>query len=92
MTETNQFGHELDRTVHRKANSNGKNVRVYHLREDCQYLNGDDVPQIDCKLRTLPEHRPCRRCEKAVDYEKGSDNRGLRQIMADIDGVEKIRY
>ncbi|AFH23002.1 hypothetical protein OSG_eHP40_00175 [environmental Halophage eHP-40] len=52
--ETNEYGHELDRTVWRKGNDNGKNVSVYHTREDCQYLKTNAAQRFRANSELCP--------------------------------------
>jgi hypothetical protein len=77
--ETNEYGHSLDRTVWRKGNDNGKNVSVYHTREDCQYLKTNAASTIPCKLRTLPSHRPCKGCTGDIDRTGPAEFKGLTE-------------
>jgi hypothetical protein len=83
--ETNEYGHELDRTVWRKGNDNGKNVSVYHTREDCQYLKTNAASTIPCKLRTLPSHRPCKGCTGDIDRTGPAEFKGLRNMVNSVD-------
>jgi hypothetical protein len=69
-SETNEHGHELYRTVWRKANNNGKNAAIYHLSPKCSYLESNDVNPIANELRELPHHRPCKGC-MGVNYRAG---------------------
>ena len=83
--ETNEYGHSLDRTVWRKGNDNGKNVSVYHTREDCQYLKTNAASTIPCKLRTLPSHRPCKGCTGDIDRTGPAEFKGLRNMINNVD-------
>ncbi len=83
--ETNEYGDELDKIVWRKGNDNGKNVSVYHTSEDCTYLDRNAASVIPCKVRTLPNHRPCKKCTGDIDRTGQAEFKGLRNMLNDVD-------
>jgi hypothetical protein len=60
--ETNEYGHELDRTVWTKVNDNSRNTAIYHLSPNCSYIKSDDVNANAKELRVIPHYRPCKGC------------------------------
>jgi len=82
--QTNEYGHDLDRTVYRKGTHNGKSGSIYHLNEDCRYLSNVDTT-IPCKLRTLPSHRPCKLCTDDITHTGPAEFQGLRNLVNKAD-------